>query len=112
MTRPEILYRRLFLLLKYGSFAAVSVIGIGLVWFGLAGNGSHFVTEEFAEPGNVRLALQMLNLGIAILMLLPIGGVLICLTYFTNQRERRASLISLGVLLVLILGIFLGLLKV
>lgn len=116
MNHSEKLYQRLALLLKYGSLLAMTILFLGIIWSFILPNSERSLETLEAENFLSNLLpdspSNLLNLGIMVLMLMPIGVVLVCLVHFVSEKEKKFSLVSLGVLLVLILGIFLGALQV
>jgi uncharacterized membrane protein len=51
-------------------------------------------------------------LGIFILILVPVAGVIFTLAYFTSRKNLKLSLISTGVLLILILSAVIGFIRI
>lgn len=116
MHNSEKLYQRLASVLKFGSLLAMLILGLGLLWLaaspGAVRNLAEVDSRDFFRyllPGS---AVNVLHLGIMVLMLLPMAVVLVCLANFVAEKDKRYSRISMGVLLVLILGIFLGIIQV
>jgi hypothetical protein len=88
-------------LLRFGSWSASGVIGLG---YALALIGSHWPALHPAVLPNIRLV----SAGIALFILLPILRVLLMLLVFVRERDFRFAFISGVVLAIIFLGIFLG----
>ena len=116
MNHSEKLYQKLAWLLKYGSLLAMTILFLGIIWSFILPDSERSLktpdTENFLSNLLPDSPPNLLNLGIMVLMLMPVGVVLVCLVHYTSEKEKKYSLISLGVLLVLILGIFLGAIQV
>ncbi len=116
MNHSEKLYQKLAWLLKYGSLLAMAVLFWGIIWSYILPDSESSLrtlnTENFLSNLWPDSPPNLLNLGIMVLMLMPVGVVLVCLIHFISEKEKKYGLISLAVLLVLILGIFLGAIQV
>lgn len=112
----EKLYRKLALVFKYGSLLSMAVLGLGLIWFFLQPSESPFLKNgslrQFFHHLLPHNALSLLNLGILILMSLPIISLFISLKHFASIQDKKSKLVALGVILILVLGIFLGIMQV
>ena len=110
------LYLNLARLFKFGSLLSMTILGFGLVWFFFKPDGSVYLQHSSLKQFVLNLlpssAIATLNLGIIVLMLLPVVSVFICWKHFTALGEKKYSPISLAVILVLFLGIFLGIIQV
>jgi len=110
------LYLNLARLFKFGSLVSVAILGAGLVWFFFKPDGSVYLQPSSLKQFALNLlpfrAVATLNLGIVVLMLLPVISVFICWRHFTVSGEKKYSRIGLAVILVLFLGIFLGIIQV
>jgi uncharacterized membrane protein len=89
-------------LLRYGSWLASAVIGLG---FALALIGSNSRMRNLAVLPNVRIA----TVGIALFILLPVLRVLLMLLVFIRERDFRFASIAGLVLVIILLAIVLGL---
>lgn len=78
-------------LLWWGTWIASAVIAVGLL------------LEAFNVPG-----LAIMNIGIGLVILLPIMRVLVMAAQYGKQREFRYAVLSLAVLLIIAAGIILG----
>jgi hypothetical protein len=87
--------------LRYGSWSALAVIGLGYV---LALIGSHPPTRNPALLPNMRIV----SAGVVLFILLPILRVFLMLLVFIHERDFRFAFISGMVLAIILLGIFLG----
>ena len=112
----EKLSRKLALLFKFGSLISLAILGMGLIWFFLKPADSAYL-----KNGTLKLffhnllphdAISLLNLGVLVLMLLPILGLIFCLRHFASVQDNKFKRIALTVILILGFGIFLGLMQV
>jgi len=87
--------------LRYGSWSASVVIGLG---YAVALIGSHPPTQRLAALPNMRIV----SGGIVLFILLPILRVLLMFLVFIRERDFRFAFISGTVLAIILLGIFLG----
>jgi uncharacterized membrane protein len=101
MNRAGRLEELLAVLLRYGSWSASAVIGLG---YALALIGADPFTRNLASPPNMRIV----STGIVLFILLPILRVLLMLLVFIRERDFRFAFISGMVLAIILLGIFLG----
>ncbi|HXB73263.1 MAG TPA: DUF1634 domain-containing protein [Candidatus Acidoferrales bacterium] len=101
MNRAGRLEELLAAFLRYGSWSALAVIGLGYV---LALISSHRPTRNLAALPNMRLV----SAGIVLFILLPILRVLLMFLVFVRERDFRFAFISGMVLAIILLGIFLG----
>ena len=110
------LYLNLARLFKFGSLLSMAILGAGLVWFSFKPDDSVYLQPSSLMQFALNLlpfrAVSTLNLGIVVLMLLPVISVLICWRHFATLGEKKYSRIGLAVILVLIIGIFLGIIQV
>jgi uncharacterized membrane protein len=88
-------------LLRGGTWLASAVIGLG---FTLAFIDSRFGTHNLAILPNA----QIVNLGIALLILLPPLRVLVMLFAFIRERDFRLAFIAAVVLTMILLGVVAG----
>jgi uncharacterized membrane protein len=112
----EPLYRRLVKLFKFGSLLSMAILGLGLIWFFLQPAGTPFLKNgslgQFLHHLLPHDALSLLNLGILILMFLPIISLFVSLKHFAAIQDKQSKLVALSVILILALGIFLGIMQV
>ena len=112
----EKLSRKLARLFKFGSLISMAILGMGFIW-------SFFQPADSAylKKGTLKLffrnlmpqdAISLLNLGVLVLMLLPILGLIFCLRHFASVQDNKFKRIALTVILILGFGIFLGLMQV
>lgn len=87
--------------LRYGSWSALAIIGLGYV---LALIGPHGQTWSLSLLSNMRIV----RAGIALFILIPILRVLLMFLVFIGQRDFRFAIISGAVLAIILLGVFLG----
>jgi uncharacterized membrane protein len=88
-------------LLRYGSWSALAAIGLG---YAMVVTGSHALIWNLPVLPNM----QIVRVGVALFILLPILRVLLMLLVFIREREFRFAFISGMVLAIILLGIFLG----
>jgi hypothetical protein len=88
-------------LLRYGSWSALAAIALG---YALALTGSHAPIWNLPVLSNM----QIVRVGIALFILLPILRVLLMILVFIRERDFRFAFISGIVLAIILLGIFLG----
>ncbi|OGC77154.1 MAG: hypothetical protein A2Z27_00485 [candidate division Zixibacteria bacterium RBG_16_50_21] len=110
------LFRRLALLLKYGSLASMAILFLGLVWSGVSPQSTleqqRFTARYILDYLLPTSAAGTLHLGIMVLMFLPIAVVGASWAHFRQNRDRKNQRVAAMILLVLILGIFLGISQV
>jgi uncharacterized membrane protein len=110
------LYFNLARLFKFGSLLSMAILGAGLVWFFFKPDELVYLQHSSLKQFVLNLipysAVTALNLGIVVLMFLPVVSVLICWRHFTVSGEKKYSRIGLALILVLIIGIFLGMIQV
>lgn len=87
-------------LLRYGSWSASAVIGLG---FALELAGSQSLGRNAATVPH-----RIATMGIALFILLPMLRVLLMFVVFIRQRDFRFAFIAGSVLAIILLGIFLG----
>ncbi|HEX4461216.1 MAG TPA: DUF1634 domain-containing protein [Polyangia bacterium] len=95
--QPSRLERRLATFLSAGTWLACVVIAVGLA---LAALGSHVA---FARHG-----LPIVTAGIALLVLLPVGRVLLMLVELLRVRDYRLAAVAGCVLAILAVGFIVG----
>jgi hypothetical protein len=101
MNRAGRLEDLLAALLCYGSWSALTAIGLG---YALTLIGSDWPTRNLAVLPNMRIV----RVGIALFILLPIFRVLLMFLVFIRERDVRFAFISGLVLATILLGIVLG----
>jgi len=108
----EIAYKIVGSVLKWGSWISVIVLILGILLFLINPSPSEFGTISWGKDFWKKLShfdsLSLINLGILLMMLVPFFRVLAIGVSFVIEKDKKYSLISLGVLLFLILGIFLA----
>jgi uncharacterized membrane protein len=95
------LERRLSIVLRYGTWVACALIAAGL---GCALLASHAPASDTA----IRLATQLVTVGIAVLLLLPVLRVMLMAIAFAWERDYLFVGIATLVLAVIGLGLVLG----
>jgi uncharacterized membrane protein len=85
-------------LLRYGSWLASAVIGLGLV-FALV--DSRFATRHVAVAANMRIA----TMGIVLFIVLPMLRVLLMLIVFIRERDFRLAVAAASVLAIILTGV-------
>jgi hypothetical protein len=88
-------------LLRYGSWSASAVIGLG---YALALIGSQTSTRNPVVLPGMRIA----GIGIALFILLPVLRVLLMFVVFIRERDFRFAFIAGVVFAIILLGIFPG----
>ncbi|MCI0530422.1 MAG: DUF1634 domain-containing protein [candidate division Zixibacteria bacterium] len=117
MEKPGRLYTKLYWLFLTGSVASAVTLSIGLVWGIASGNSAGSQSVRMSPRLFFSLlfpdsATNVLNLGIIILMLIPLASLLIAAQYFFSTHDKRHGWACVGIILILFLGILLGLLQV
>jgi len=87
-------------LLRYGSWSASAVIGLG---FALALIGPHLPGRNPAIVPH-----RIATMGIALFILLPMLRVLLMLLVFISERDFRFACIAASVLAIILLGVVVG----
>ena len=100
MTRLRQLEESLAALLRYGSWSASAVIGLG---FALALISAHLPGRNPALVPH-----RIATTGIALFILLPVLRVLVMLVVFIRERDFRFACIAASVLAIILLGVVLG----
>ena len=112
----EIAYKIVGSVLKWGSWISVMVLFWGILLFLINPKPAEFGSIPFKKEFWKNLvhfeSLALINLGILLMILVPFFRVLAIGVSFTLEKDKKYSLISVGVLLFLILGIFLALSQV
>ena len=101
MKRVRGLEELLAALLRYGSWSASAIIGLG---FALALLGS-----RSPGPDPAIVPHRIATIGIALFILLPILRVLLMFVVFIRERDFRFACIAGSVLAIILLGIVVGL---
>lgn len=96
-----LLERLLARVLQYGTWLASAAIGLGLA---IALIGSH---SGLHNPGFLS-GTRIISVGILLFILLPVFRVFLMLLVFLSERDYRFSVIAGLVLIILILGFFIG----
>ena len=108
----DIAYKTTSFVLKWGSWLAVVILILGLLLFLIHPTPTQYSNHSWRENLWNNLSSfdsqAFINLGILLLMLVPFFRVLTILISFMLEKDKKYSWISLGVLLLLILGIFLA----
>jgi len=112
----EFSYKTTALVLKWGSWLSVIILIFGIFLFLINPSLFQFGVTSLGKSFWRKLSQfdpqAIVNLGILLLMLVPFFRVVAIGIGFVIEKDRKYSLISLGVLLFLILGIFLALSQV
>lgn len=101
MSGHPMLERLLAKVLQYGTWMASAIVGLGLV---MALLDSHAVSHSMGVLSGMRIV----SIGIVLFILLPAIRVLLMLFVFWQERDYRFSAIAALVLVILILGFFIG----
>src|ERR1700733_4194039 len=101
MNRTARLDELLAHLLRYGRWSALAAIGLG---YALTLTGPHAPIRNLPVLSNM----QIVRVGIALFILLPILRVMLMLLVFIRERDFRFAFISGVVLAIILLGIFSG----
>jgi len=108
----EISYKIVGSVLKWGSWASVLILILGIFLFLIKPTPYQFGTISFGKNfwrDLVHLESQSwINLGLLLMILVPFFRVLAIGISFALEKDKKYSLISVAVLLFLILGIFLA----
>lgn len=100
MNKPQRLEELLAALLRYGSWSASAIIGLG---FALALIGFHSPARNPALVSH-----RIATMGIALFILLPMLRVLLMLVVFLRERDFRFACIAASVLAIILLGVVIG----
>jgi hypothetical protein len=96
-----LLERLLARVLQHGTWLASAAIGLGLA-IALIDSHSGLHTQGFLS------STRIISLGILLFILLPVFRVFLMLLVFLSERDYRFSVIAGLVLIILILGFFIG----
>jgi uncharacterized membrane protein len=112
--RPQA-YRWVAATLRWGSYLSAALLLVGVVWLLAEGDGDRPIQigppmplERLGEEllrGNPYAVMQT---GVLLLLLTPLLRLVVAAASFWVEKERRYTLVSLAVLLMILLSVFLA----
>lgn len=105
----ELVYRSIGTILKIGFYLSFGLLLIGVVlnFIQPTSYANIFSPLSFVSLLNFD-SLPILNLGIIVLIFTPLLRVLVALVSFWLEKDKKYSLVALGVFIILILGILIA----